>query len=1132
MPDNMISPRVFISYARKDGEALATELRERLERDEPEITLWQDRARMEGGVGWRKQITDALDRVQFMVLIVTPGSLESDVVQWEWRYARQQGVCVYPVNAAPDKRLDFRTMPRWMSGVHFFNLDQEWQTFVNYLKSPCNDPRVPFMAPDLPEHLVERHAPYKRLLDCVLDDEGANPVPTTVALHGFGGFGKTTLAAQLCHHEDVITAYKDGILWATLGEEPNVLAELTKLYAALTGERPGFENEDDAAFHLATTLTDRQLLIVIDDVWDSSHLAAFRRGGEHCTRLVTTRQGDIAVKVADHRKRIPVDEMTTHEATVLLTGYIDAPPPDRKPFEALAQRLGEWPLLLELAGGVLKQSLARGDTLVGALDYLSEALHEEGVEAFDQSDPLERNQAFAKTISVSLERLSNDERSQYRSLAIFPADVSVPLSTVSTLLGLSAFKTRRAVETLDNLSLLKLDLNTYTLRLHDIMRAYLTPKLNGALALHERLADAWSTPERLPDAYAWRYAVHHMAAALPGPDTQERHRRTKRLVELATNPTFQEGHRQHVADPPALERDLNRALDCAVEDKHEEAPLLAIRAALALSALEGLQPEQLFDLARGGDLERVESLLALFDPERPWQQAVLVTLAWQAAAAGHNEAASTLLARLEEEIPPQELELGLLLQRVRSALDPGVAPPPSVLPDAPDLYTVSMILERLGGTAIEPLFIEHLSREPLRISGLQQVGDEEPAYLAEEDGPLLVAFAVEDAEHHTPYLKRYIALQASNAYPYYRNRSLWALIPPIVQHPDPAWILDILQQLMTGALTRTRIDFRSALPLVVRGLRARHDAAARQALEDDARDTVERLRTFSRERGMADPWAHELRRLAALAEVYCRVLEQSDKANALLDEALDLYYTFNFAGFRAPACLTLAESLRLCGRNEPQRIERAVQAALKAAHNIQDPKFCAQTTARINAMQSRWWPAAPDTIDIARTIARFTQDPQEPEFWALHRVGDNYQHRAASPERLPLPPEMRTAHTVREITHVYPRLQAHRKEKVLRANPELRRGADQAQPEGTQVNIPDPDFAPLLAARLAAEALVAGEFSDSERASMIQHLVPVAVGNRTALDTVAARLLIGAQPQDAAELESLTEAMEEAGIHG
>jgi hypothetical protein len=53
-------PRVFLSYARKDGEEFATNLRKGLEEHEPELTLWQDRAQMEGGIGWWKQIEEAL----------------------------------------------------------------------------------------------------------------------------------------------------------------------------------------------------------------------------------------------------------------------------------------------------------------------------------------------------------------------------------------------------------------------------------------------------------------------------------------------------------------------------------------------------------------------------------------------------------------------------------------------------------------------------------------------------------------------------------------------------------------------------------------------------------------------------------------------------------------------------------------------------------------------------------------------------------------------------------------------------------------------------------------------------------------------------------------------------------------
>ena len=136
-------PRVFISYARKDGEEFATDLRKRLEEQESEITLWQDRAEMEGGVGWWKQIEQALDQVRFLVIVMTPAAMESEMTRKEWRYARQHGVNVYPVKGCPDAELDYASLPNWMRKAHFFDLDKEWETFVNYLQTSLKfGPRV------------------------------------------------------------------------------------------------------------------------------------------------------------------------------------------------------------------------------------------------------------------------------------------------------------------------------------------------------------------------------------------------------------------------------------------------------------------------------------------------------------------------------------------------------------------------------------------------------------------------------------------------------------------------------------------------------------------------------------------------------------------------------------------------------------------------------------------------------------------------------------------------------------------------------------------------------------------------------------------------------------------------------
>src|SRR5438067_2167584 len=104
------SPHVFISYARADGEDFASNLRIRLQAEG--IPLWQDRIGLEGGRDWWQQIVEALNHVEFMVLVMTPGAMQSPTVRKEWRYARQQGVCVYPVIAVP--HLNIASLPSWM----------------------------------------------------------------------------------------------------------------------------------------------------------------------------------------------------------------------------------------------------------------------------------------------------------------------------------------------------------------------------------------------------------------------------------------------------------------------------------------------------------------------------------------------------------------------------------------------------------------------------------------------------------------------------------------------------------------------------------------------------------------------------------------------------------------------------------------------------------------------------------------------------------------------------------------------------------------------------------------------------------------------------------------------------------
>jgi len=255
-------PEVFLSYARADGERLAAELRQRLAKEAPDIVVKYDRLFLEGGRNWWNQVAEAIEKVQFLLLLMTPAALDSGNVEKEWRHARRRGVCVYPVKD-PKSPIDFEKLPRWMWQAHCHDLEKEWPTLLGHLRAPCHALRVPFMAPDLPPHFVPRPTQFEALKTLLINPDRTQPVAIATSLTGAGGFGKTTLAAALCHDDDICFSFDAGILWVTLGQTPNLINALGALYAALTGDRPAFVSVEDAANQFGQKLEDRACLVVV-----------------------------------------------------------------------------------------------------------------------------------------------------------------------------------------------------------------------------------------------------------------------------------------------------------------------------------------------------------------------------------------------------------------------------------------------------------------------------------------------------------------------------------------------------------------------------------------------------------------------------------------------------------------------------------------------------------------------------------------------------------------------------------------------------------------------------------------------------------------------------------------------------
>ncbi len=645
-----------------------------------------------------------------------------------------------------------------------------------------------------------------------------------------------------------------------------------------------------------------------------------------------------------------------------------------------------------------------------------------------------------------------------------------------------------------------------------------------ATYLLARCEGAWETCQ---DDYVLTFTTTHLAEAIRlVDDSVKRARLASGLMSLLRDSGFLKALDQGGTAPTPVS-DLEQGLVALANDKAPPMVLPVIDSALSLTALRRhyLQPEQVIEFARAGDLEAVERRLESFPIDQAWRQAVFLTSVWLSADV-NRPAAAAALRRLRSSLLGYD-PLSRLAQRVAAdVLQESVIP--SGLPPPPPLETAQQIVARMGG--IDPrthpsMLWEYdlppgeqllpagrgLLEGPVG-RGIEQVGDYEPIFAAEVEGPLLVSFAVASPESGDQLVREYIRLHAANTYVSYRNRSLWALLRSIVQHPSQAWVKAMVVEVAVGALAGDTLEFDECLGLAWLALCAEAGDAESSGLLGNIKLAEEYAARGLSGRALApgfDSWGEHKRRLGALGEAFSVALRDRMAGAAMVELAFDVPY--GFAGYSAPACLTLAESAVICLDDASRAVTRALHLARSSAHNVQDPVFCARTTSRWNAMALAWWQQEGGRLtplDIADVVNRFTARPGAPEFSPFHVVGETYEARSADPASVPMPEYIRNAATLAELAN---RVYEYPLSEFLRLN-EGRWNPNQTLPPGSKVLVPDPWFAPLLAARLAAEALSSQTLPAAERRSLIQQLVPIAAGSPTCLDTVLARLLLAARP--------------------
>ncbi len=466
-----------------------------------------------------QEIRDAIESADRVLAIIGPGAVVSPYVRVEWDHARLFCKGVLPIL----REGNASTVPSDLSTLHYVSFlkerpyEQGLRELLDKLAvevPPLGELRT--RVPSLPPHFIARPEDMTRVASVVLADVH-RPVAITSAgqittLEGMGGMGKSVLAAAFARTADTRRAFRDGVIWLTMGRTPTLSSKLRLIGTALNDDTSEYDDEEVAVARLSRQLERLVCLIILDDVWQLKHAEAVRDVlGPRCRLLITTRDTGLAVNLG--AQRCPVDVLSPDDAMQLLSNWSGAelgalPPQARE----VASECGRLPLALAMTGAMVGAGTQDWDAVLNRLRHADLAKIEREFPGYPYPDLL-------KALDVSVDALSPDLRRRYLDMAVFTEGTAVPEQVLVTFWapdGMSASDTRLALGKMVERSLARRDAGGRIL-LHDLQLDFVRHQVPDLSALHARLLnayrrtltnDAWWTLE--DDGYISEHLTSHM----------------------------------------------------------------------------------------------------------------------------------------------------------------------------------------------------------------------------------------------------------------------------------------------------------------------------------------------------------------------------------------------------------------------------------------------------------------------------------------------------------------------------------------------------------------------------------------------------------------------------------------------
>jgi len=335
-----------------------------------------------------------------------------------------------------------------------------------------------------------------------------------LALHGMGGIGKTVLANMLAHDDDIYKVFSDGIIWITLGQNPNIIAHQKNILIALGKENPYIENEDNGKNQIENYIGKRHILLIVDDVWHFSHIQYFLFGSQcqNLGLLSTTRNAEIANDLSDEPHC--VDLLSPEDSLVLLAKWAKCKSNELPAVASeVAKECGYLPLALAMIGAMVRK---RPDSWQSALERLKNA----DLKTIHANFPDYPYPDILKSLQVSVDGLPADLKEKYLSLAVFPEDSPISRKVFYSYWKENNQKTYQIDDILDRLSdysLLKKEEKGY-ITLHDLQFDYIRTQVKDIKAAHQHLLDKYRLvlsngwPSGPNDGYFFQNLITHLIA--------------------------------------------------------------------------------------------------------------------------------------------------------------------------------------------------------------------------------------------------------------------------------------------------------------------------------------------------------------------------------------------------------------------------------------------------------------------------------------------------------------------------------------------------------------------------------------------------------------------------------------------